>query len=176
MASPPLRGTLTWEDLDASAASTRHSHRPPTPPRRAESQHGPFLKASLGSLRLYAHIHPVDFTLGCAPDNDLVLSGPFSKYTSRKHCVLRWDGSHLTITDLQTVNGTWVNLIRLGAQEARILEDGDVIHITSAAFGSRTREACESNLSFTYNEHPLFDVFDVYSQAGGVAGRALSHT
>ncbi|VDB96878.1 unnamed protein product [Peniophora sp. CBMAI 1063] len=138
-----------------------------------EAPQSPFLMASLGTLRFPAHMHPLELTIGGAPECDLVLSGPFSKFISRKHCVLRWDGSRLTIMDLQTVNGTWVNLIRLHDGETRVLKDKDVVHLTFAAFGLHSRNACESILALTYREHTFSDISATLSSGSCVVRKAM---
>ncbi len=48
---------------------------------------------------------------------------------SRQHCALIFDGIHLMISDLQSVNGTYLNGVKIG--EMRILADGDRLDIGS---------------------------------------------
>ncbi|VDB84531.1 unnamed protein product [Peniophora sp. CBMAI 1063] len=145
----------------------------PSPPQCIAPQQSPFLKASLGALRFYANAYPAEYTIGCSPDNELVLSGPFSQYLSRKHCSLKWDGICLTITDLQTVNGTWVNLVRLSDGEARVLRDEDVVYLTFAPFGLRSRDACKSTLALTYREHTSPDISTAHSPIGSMVREAM---
>jgi hypothetical protein len=62
-------------------------------------------------------------TIGRGSANDLVLSDPA---VSRRHAVLRWDGTRLQIDDLGSSNGLMVNGRRA---ESATLENGDSIAI-----------------------------------------------
>ena len=63
------------------------------------------------------------------PDIDL---GPFQAGdygVSRLHAKLRFQDNTLTITDLDSVNHTYINGQRLHAHEVRVLRDGDEIRL-----------------------------------------------
>jgi len=62
-------------------------------------------------------------TIGRGSSNDLVLSDPA---VSRRHAVLRWDGTKLRIDDLGSSNGLMINGRRA---ESATLENGDSIAI-----------------------------------------------
>jgi pSer/pThr/pTyr-binding forkhead associated (FHA) protein len=62
--------------------------------------------------------------VGRSPYCSIVLSNAQS---SRQHCAIRLEGEVLSITDLNSANGTWVNDVRVS--ETRNLEAGDVIRI-----------------------------------------------
>ena len=49
---------------------------------------------------------------------------------SREHAVKGLNGKHLEITDL-SVNGTWLNKVRMTPGSRMILENGDIIKIGS---------------------------------------------
>jgi len=48
--------------------------------------------------------------IGRTPDNDIVLNDPS---VSRSHCELKIDGSKITVIDLNSSNGTYVNGIKI---------------------------------------------------------------
>jgi len=62
--------------------------------------------------------------LGRSPYCSIVLSNPLA---SRQHCALKLDAGRLTIADLESANGTWVNGERVEA--ARALSVGDLLRI-----------------------------------------------
>jgi adenylate cyclase len=47
---------------------------------------------------------------------------------SRDHAEINWTAGHLQITD-NSINGTWVNDIRMAAGSSKVLSDGDTIRI-----------------------------------------------
>lgn len=81
--------------------------------------------------------------VGRSPYCSIVLSNPQS---SRQHCAFRLDGETLTIVDLNSANGTWVNDVRIS--EPQPLAAGDIIRVgtdvlevlpTQAINGDRSR-------------------------------------
>jgi pSer/pThr/pTyr-binding forkhead associated (FHA) protein len=52
---------------------------------------------------------------------------------SRRHCILRQDGENLLVRDQNTVNGTFVNGVRLMAIERR-LAPRDILQVGKTAF------------------------------------------
>jgi hypothetical protein len=62
--------------------------------------------------------------VGRSPYCSIVLSNPQS---SRQHCALHLTGEALSIVDLNSANGTWVNDDRVSG--ARQLEPGDIIRV-----------------------------------------------
>ncbi len=72
----------------------------------------------LGRLDL---TNPVDTRL------DLTRYGGRERGVSREHAVLRFSDNQLTITDLNSINGTLVNLQKLPPNEPRLLNDGDQV-------------------------------------------------
>ncbi len=70
--------------------------------------------------------HPLtaeSYTIGRAPDNDIVLDGTG---ISRRHAVLRREGERYTIADLGSHNGIYVNNVKLQQKE---LKDRDQVRI-----------------------------------------------
>ena len=63
------------------------------------------------------------------PDVDLTAYDGFEKGVSRLHAALHRDGDVLTIRDLDSSNGTYVNGVRLAPGEYEILNNGDQIHL-----------------------------------------------
>src|SRR5439155_565627 len=61
-----------------------------------------------------------EFLIGRGPDCDLRLAVPA---VSRHHCLLRFRGSEATLTDLGSVNGTFVNGQRV--RSSMTLQPGD---------------------------------------------------
>jgi hypothetical protein len=62
--------------------------------------------------------------LGRSPYCSIVLSNPLA---SRQHCALKLEAGRLTISDLESANGTWVNGER--HEGARALNVGDLLRI-----------------------------------------------
>ncbi|HEY2549891.1 MAG TPA: cytochrome P450 [Streptosporangiaceae bacterium] len=66
--------------------------------------------------------------IGRAPDNDLVVAHPSA---SRQHAELRYAAGQITIADLGSINGTFVNGQRV---DSAVLSEGDTVRIGSATF------------------------------------------
>lgn len=64
--------------------------------------------------------------LGRAPENDVVFNDPM---ISRAHAEIEWNGGGFSITDLGSINGTFVNTGRL-VSSSRQLFDGDEIGLS----------------------------------------------
>ncbi len=58
----------------------------------------------------------------------------FNKMISRSHCRINRIGSQYTITDLQSVNGTYVNKIKLQPNQPHPINNGDVIRLANSYF------------------------------------------
>lgn len=59
------------------------------------------------------------------PDLDLAEYGGLEKGVSRKHAAFRRGDDVLSIIDLGSANGTYLNGVRLSTNQPRILRDGD---------------------------------------------------
>ncbi len=68
-------------------------------------------------------LRPGDNPVGRTPDNAIVLAN--DSQVSRHHALITWDGRRLTITDLGSSNGTWINGQRLPLNLAQPLAHGD---------------------------------------------------
>ena len=75
-----------------------------------------------------------EFTLGRSdesrtrkPDIDLSPCEAYAHGVSRMHAVIRRRGGQITLMDLESANGTYVNSRRLGSRQEAGLQDGDVI-------------------------------------------------
>jgi len=62
--------------------------------------------------------------VGRSPYCSIVLS---NSQSSRQHCALRLEGEALSLIDLDSANGTWLNDVRV--TEPRQLEAGDIIRV-----------------------------------------------
>lgn len=70
-----------------------------------------------------------DSSSGIAPDLDLTPHGALEKGVSRMHAMLRKGEEILSIIDLDSANGTYLNGQRLVAHQPRVLRDGDEIRL-----------------------------------------------
>ncbi|KZV61675.1 hypothetical protein PENSPDRAFT_693218 [Peniophora sp. CONT] len=112
----------------------------------------PLVKAIFGPLHLPAFGPSREYYVGRTPDNDFVLTGKYAFFTSRKHCKLVWDGYQTTITDLQSLNGTWVNESRLADGEVRTLRHRDTVAFTPLALDRRVLYSGRQLIGFEFNE------------------------
>ena len=62
---------------------------------------------------------------GIDPQRRILLKYPL---VSRDHAEINWTAGHLQITDT-SINGTWVNDVRMAAGSSKELSDGDTIRI-----------------------------------------------
>lgn len=70
-----------------------------------------------------------DAASGILPDLDLTPLGALEKGVSRIHAALRRGEEVLSIVDLDSANGTFLNGQRLAAHQPRLLRDGDEIRL-----------------------------------------------
>jgi hypothetical protein len=68
------------------------------------------------------------------PDLDLAPHDAYASGVSRMHAVLKRDGKRVTIMDLGSANGTYVNGKRLTANTERLLNHGDVVALGKFKF------------------------------------------
>lgn len=108
-----------------------------------------------GSIDLAFKV-PGWYTLGRDDSCDYVLSDP---EISRKHCRLAV-GDSLSVTDLNSTNGTYVNHKRI-YDKSTLLEDGDVLSIGFLEFRVSTERIPQkkANASGFIEESGLFKVF-----------------
>jgi anti-anti-sigma factor len=107
-------------------------------------------------------IQPDPLTMGREADCDLVITDPL---VSRRHAEIQLRDGTPYITDLGSVNGTWVNGQQIGAERA--LQGGDVIEVGDTKLGvrARTRPISISVRAATPEDTEKIDV----SQASGPA-------
>lgn len=65
------------------------------------------------------------------PKVDLAPFNAAKRGVSRHHAVISWRDDVLVITDCGSMNGTYLNGKRLVPDKARVLRDGDILHISS---------------------------------------------
>ncbi|MGF1503612.1 MAG: FHA domain-containing protein [Chloroflexi bacterium] len=70
-----------------------------------------------------------DDASGITPDLDLTEFGALDKGVSRVHSALRRGEDVLSIVDLDSANGTFLNGQRLASHQPRLLRDGDEIRL-----------------------------------------------
>ena len=73
-----------------------------------------------------------DFLLGKSGNCDGVLD--FSEEVSREHARISWTDGHYTVTDLNSLNGTFLNGSRLASGEPYLLHEGDRIGLSTFLF------------------------------------------
>lgn len=70
-----------------------------------------------------------DSASGISPDLDLTPFGALDNGVSRVHAALRRGDEVISIVDLDSANGTYLNGQRLAAHQPRLLRDGDEIRL-----------------------------------------------
>ena len=124
-------GMLSLEDLLSRGKSSKDTPLP-TPPN----------PVATGVIRITAMNSPTRFELVVNKDEYTIgksagsVDGviPFNKMISRIHCRIVRNGGHVTITDLQSSNGTYVNKIRLQANQPCQIKNGDIIRLANSDF------------------------------------------
>ncbi|KZV64098.1 hypothetical protein PENSPDRAFT_189346 [Peniophora sp. CONT] len=118
---------LTAPTLLPSAAMSK------TPALPAASNAHPLLYASLipiesadrGLPCIDLYKPKAKYSLGRSPESDVVLDSQSFEWS---YCTLLWDGKdEVSITDLFSVNGVWVNRRPITPGEPHILRDGDTV-------------------------------------------------
>ncbi|MCD7804399.1 MAG: FHA domain-containing protein [Oscillospiraceae bacterium] len=118
-------GTLSLENLYATIIGSKMSH-----------------SLSSGQMKLVAMGEPSqieivitkdDFTIGKKAD---IVDGvvPFNKMISRSHCKITRNGLQYMVTDLKSVNGTYINGVRLQPNRPYPIKSGDVLGLANSNF------------------------------------------
>jgi hypothetical protein len=68
------------------------------------------------------------------PDVDLTPYNAYEKGVSRIHLAIQWHDGQLTIMDLGSANGTWLNRRRLTPNKVEPVSDGDEIRLGKLVF------------------------------------------
>lgn len=87
-----------------------------SPPRDVTAPHLRVMDAN-GALMRDVELTPGEMTIGRQPENAVVLEGDA---VSRQHALIAWDGSHATLTDLNSANGTLLNGVRLLPRDPQV--------------------------------------------------------
>lgn len=109
-----------------------------------------------------------DTTLGRAADNAIVLNDPL---VTRHHAVLTVAGSSLTVRDLGSANGTWVDGERLTAPRA--LRDGDRLEIGQTQFTVSERRGVADTTHSSGEPAGATRLIDLAGLGDGAAARAV---
>jgi pSer/pThr/pTyr-binding forkhead associated (FHA) protein len=70
-----------------------------------------------------------DAVSGIFPDVDTMNTGGFEQGVGRRHAEIVQQGSQWLLRDLNSVNGTWVNNVRLAPNALQPLKAGDRIRL-----------------------------------------------
>ena len=73
----------------------------------------------------------MEFRVGKRKDNDYIID---NRQVSRNHMVIRWEKTHYTITDLDSVNGTIVNGKKIRPGTTIVLHNDDRIFLANEEF------------------------------------------
>lgn len=85
------------------------------------------------SARMEILVTKDEFILGTRPDRvDAVIS--FNKNISRVHCKINKNGILYTVTDLHSLNGTFLNNFRLKPEQPTIIKNGDILRLANSDF------------------------------------------
>ena len=71
----------------------------------------------------------VQLVIGRNPESDLMVEDPS---VSGRHAAIRWDGKKGIIVDLQSINGTFINRMKIGTQAT--LNNGDQLSFGLSTF------------------------------------------
>jgi len=75
-----------------------------------------------------------DGSKNVAPDLDLAPYGAVDKGVSRVHAAFKTDGNSISIVDLGSTNGTFLNEEHVPPNNAHILRDGDAVRLGKLVF------------------------------------------
>jgi len=95
---------------------------------------------------------PRSVIVGRAPECRLLLGDVLDPTVSRHHCVLEIDPPNVSVRDLGSLNGTYINDLRLGGRDraghlrvgvptAMVLYHGDVVRVGETSFRVTTSQA-----------------------------------
>jgi len=112
-------------DFHDELSEPRARGRPPL--RRLTTTMPMLLMTSAGGETLQVTLKPHDNKVGRGSGNDVIVD---SSQASRDHAVIDVEHAFVTITDLGSRNGTFVNDVRIASQ---VLADGDLIRLGSYA-------------------------------------------
>lgn len=129
-------GTVSLEDLYnflKGGSGKIHSTNGSTSTPHAEPKARVRLVAMDASVRVELDINKDRYVIG---KNASAVDGAvtFNKMISRVHCRIDRQGNHVTITDLQSANGTYINRVRIQPNQAHPVKNGDIIRLANSDF------------------------------------------
>lgn len=136
-------GTLRLEDLyNRIKSGSGRSVKTPPGNQGGDNQQGPNGGSDIGRIRIIAMNAPTRVEIDVTKDefvigkNASVVDGvvSFNKMISRVHCKINKRGGQITITDLQSANGTYVNRVRLQPNQPNPIKNGDIIRLANSDF------------------------------------------
>ncbi len=110
-------------------------------PRRTQESAGLRLRGEVGGRTVKLPLPQSDSRIGSHPDNEIVIAEP---YISRHHAVLRVDGARVTVEDLGSRNGTFVNGQRVSTAD---LVAGDRLHLGPLVLQLETVDGGDTRLA-----------------------------
>lgn len=116
---PKLQGVSTWGTAHLTPSTTLVFRIQGVPDA---------LSVPLGG-RMKLIIGRMDPNSGVRPEIDMTPYGAQDKGISRSHSLLQFSENRLTLTDMGSVNGTYLNSQRLTPNQPRLVRDGDEIRL-----------------------------------------------
>lgn len=94
------------------------------------------------NMKIVAVNSPVSFEISITQDEFIlgkkqeIVNGviPFNKMISRRHCKIIRQGDQYAVVDLKSANGTYLNGIRLQANQPSPVKNGDVLRLANSDF------------------------------------------
>ena len=125
-----IDATRSLEDIVSGAPAPQPNPNPATPPVTAE--HKLLLNAINAPAPLQLVVDRDEFRIGKNPDMDGVVT--FNKFIGRIHCKIIRVAGGFSVVDLNSKNGTYLNMSRLSPQQPYGLKSGDTLRLANSDF------------------------------------------
>lgn len=129
-------GSLSLENLYAYMKSGKiitHISPAPTQPKISEYSKIIKLVALNAPSRTEIRINKKDFVIGKSETSaDGVIN--YNKMISRNHCLITQNGKQYMIVDLNSLNGTFINHVRIPSNKPYPINSGDIIRLANSDF------------------------------------------
>lgn len=133
LATALSNGTYTLEDLYRRIKGTAPSGSTKVVTQSDNRQKQIKIRALNAPAPLEITVNKESFLIG---KNAAIVDGviSYNSAVSRKHCKITKDGEHYFVTDLGSVNGTFINGKRIFPNQACPLKDGDTLRLANSDF------------------------------------------